>query len=304
MKKIVIAGGSGFLGNCLVGHYSKTGDQVVILTRAEASQTANAKYVHWDGKTIGPWTETLENCDVLINLNGKSVDCRYTDNNKALIYSTRLESTAVLGQAIQHAVNPPKLWINSSSATIYRHSLDKAMDEYTGEIGTGFSVDVCQKWEQVFNSFVLPATRKVIIRTSIVLGKKEGALKPLKTLAKLGMGGSQGPSNQYFSWLHEDDFVSIIDFITNTSTMQGVYNLAAPNPVPNRQVMKAIRHAVGAPFGLPMPTWLLTFGAILISTETELILKSRRVVPKKLLEAGYKFKFETIENAVSSLLVS
>lgn len=302
MKKIVIAGGSGFLGNCLMDHYSKTGDEVVILTRGQALQTATAKYVHWDARTIGPWTETLENCDVLINLNGKSVDCRYNEKNKALIYSTRLESTAILGQAIQQAKNPPKLWINSASATIYRHSLDKAMDEYTGEIGTGFSVDVCQQWEAMFNRFTLPSTRKVIIRTSIVLGKKAGALKPLKTLATLGLGGPQGPGNQYFSWLHEDDFVSIIDFITENKTLHGIFNIAAPNPVPNKHAMKAIRDAVGVPFGIPMPTWLLKFGAILISTEPELVLKSRSVVPKKLLEAGYKFKFETIESAVTDLL--
>lgn len=304
MKKIVIAGGSGFLGNCLIDHYSKTNDQVVILTRAERSQTEKAEYVHWDGKTIGPWTATLENCDVLINLNGKSVDCRYTKKNKALIYSTRLDATAVLGQAIQQATNPPKLWINSASATIYRHSLDKAMDEYMGEMGTGFSVDVCQKWEHVFNSFTLPSTRKVIIRTSIVLGKKAGALQPLQRLARLGLGGPQGPGNQYFSWLHEDDFVSIIDFIAERNTMHGVYNLAAPNPVPNRQIMKAIRNAVGVPFGIPIPTWLLKFGAVLISTETELILKSRRVVSKRLSEAGYKFQFDTIEHAVNDLLKS
>lgn len=302
MRKIVIAGGSGFLGNCLVDHYSKTGDHVIILTRSKASQTANVNRLHWDGKTIGPWTQALEQCDVLINLNGKSVDCRYSEKNKALIYSTRLESTAILGTAIQQAKNPPRLWINSASATIYRHSLDKAMDEYSGEIGTGFSVDVCQKWEQVFNSFLLPSTRKVVIRTSIVLGKKAGAVRPLKTLAKLGLGGQQGPGNQYFSWLHEDDFVSIVEFLTKTTAMHGVYNLAAPNPVPNRQVMKAIRNAVGISFGIPMPTWLLKFGAVLIRTEPELVLKSRRVVPKKLLEAGYKFKFETVESALTDLL--
>jgi len=304
MKKVVIAGGSGFLGNCLVDHYRNTVDEIVILTRGESSQSGNVKYIHWDAKTLGTWTTTLEDCDVVINLNGKSVDCRYNEKNKALIYSTRLESTAALGQAVEKCVHPPKLWINSASATIYRHSLDKAMDEYTGEIGTGFSVDVCQKWEQVFNSFDLPSTRKVILRTSIVLGREGGALQPLKMLARLGMGGPQGPGNQYFSWLHENDFVSIIDFITEHETMQGVYNLAAPNPVPNDQIMKAIRNAVGIPFGIPMPIWLLKFGAVLIRTEPELIVKSRRVVSKRLSEVGYAFKFDTIEDAVDNLLQS
>lgn len=303
-KKIVIAGGSGFLGECLTTHYASRGEQVIILTRAESHQTATAKYVRWDGKTRGAWADELEGCDMLINLNGKSVDCRYTEKNKTLIYATRLAATAVLGEAVLACRNPPKLWINAASATIYRHSLDREMDEETGEIGTGFSVDVCQQWERVFNRFTLPATRKVIIRTAIVLGKRGGALQPLKRLAKLGLGGRQGPGNQYFSWLHEQDFTGILDFIESHTSLEGVYNLSAPEPVPNTKFMSALRNAAGRAFGLPMPTWLLEIGAVLIGTETELILKSRRVVPMKLLKAGYTFRFTTIEHALNDLLES
>ena len=171
MKKIIIAGGTGFLGNCLTDHFSGQEVQVIILTRGESKVDGNINNVHWDGRTLGPWKEVLEASDTLINLNGKSVDCRYTEKNKKLIYSTRLDSTAVLGKAVQDCRNPPKLWINASSATIYRHSVDKSMDEDTGEYGSGFSVDVCQQWEGTFNSFETKKTRKVLVRSGIVLGK-------------------------------------------------------------------------------------------------------------------------------------
>ncbi|MCB0493087.1 MAG: TIGR01777 family oxidoreductase [Cyclobacteriaceae bacterium] len=299
MKKIILAGGSGFLGKCIIDHYRDA--QIVVLTRGKSNTRENVQYVNWDGKTLGAWAEQFEEAEVLINLNGKSVDCRYTEANKKLIYSTRLESTEVLGKAIQQCENPPKLWINSSSATIYRHALDRPMDEVNGEIGTGFSVDVCQQWEKTFNSIETGSTRKVAIRTAIVLGKNRGALKPLKNLARLGVGGKQGPGNQYFSWIHEQDFVNIIDFIIKHEELNGEINVSSPNPVTNEHIMQALRKAVNVPLGIPMPSWLLEFGAILIGTETELVLKSRRVVPKRLLDAGFKFKYLEIENALTDL---
>jgi uncharacterized protein (TIGR01777 family) len=302
MRKVVIAGGTGFLGSCLAKHFSDKNDRVIILTRGASRTIGSIEYKQWDGKTLGTWAECLESADVLINLNGKSVDCRYSEKNKKLIYATRLEATQVLGHAIQQCKQPPKLWINSASATIYRHSLDKEMDEFTGEIGSGFSVDVCQQWERVFKTFNLSSTRKVIIRTGIVLGKRGGPLKPLKMLAKLGAGGKHGNGNQYFSWLHENDFVNIVEFICSNAQLNGVYNVTAPSPIPNQQFMRALRTAVGSPLGLPLPKWLLEIGAILIGTETELILKSRRVVPKRLLDAGYRFNFMTVEGALKDLV--
>jgi uncharacterized protein len=302
MKKIVIAGGSGFLGQCLTTHFANNHDRVIILTRGVSRITPAIEYVHWDATTQGAWTTSLEDADVLINLTGKSVDCRYTEKNKQLIYSSRLDSTAALGQALQTCTLPPKLWINAASATIYRHSIDKEMDEYTGEIGSGFSVDVCQQWERTFNQFELKNTRKVLIRTGIVLGKNGGPFTPLKTLAKVGLGGKQGRGDQYFSWLHERDFIGIINFIIAHQKLEGVYNVTAPTPVPNRHIMKAMRNTLKIPVGLPLPIWVLEVGAVIINTETELILKSRRVVPKRLLDAGYQFEFETIEAAVEELL--
>lgn len=301
MKRIVLAGGSGFLGKCIIEHHKKD-SHIIVLTRGKSRQHKNVQYENWDGKSLGAWSTSLENADVLINLNGKSVDCRYSKSNKELIYSTRLESTEVLGKAIKLCKNPPKIWINSSSATIYRHSLDKAMDEETGEFGSGFSVDVCQKWESVFNSVKVDSTRKVVIRTAIVLGKNQGALMPLKILAKFGLGGKQGPGNQYFSWIHEQDFVRAIDFIIANESINGVINLSSPNPINNEDFMKSLRDATHIPFGIQIPSWLLEIGAILIRTETELILKSRWVVPNRLLKAGFKFKYSKIEEALTDLL--
>jgi uncharacterized protein len=301
MEKIVIAGGSGFLGSCLANHYIKLGCQVVILTRGTKRKSEGVEFVNWDGVKLSDWAKTLEGADALINLNGKSVDCRYTKKNQELIYSSRLNPTAVLGEAVSKCINPPKVWINSSSATIYRYSLDKEMDEKTGEIGSGFSVDVCEKWEKVFWSYPTPGTRKIAIRTGIVLGKNGGPLKKLKQLVNLGLGGKHGSGNQYFSWLHETDFLNIVNFLLTNKESTGVYNLTAPQPIPNKEVMNALRNALHVPFGLPMPQWLLEIGAVFIRTETELILKSRRVIPTRLLESGYRFTFNYFEEAVNDL---
>lgn len=301
MKRIVLAGGSGFLGKCIIEHH-KLDSHIIVLSRGKSRIINNVQYENWDGKNLGAWSIALENADVLINLNGKSVDCRYSKSNKKLIYSTRIESTEVLGKAVQLCKNPPKIWINSSSATIYRHSLDKAMDEETGEFGVGFSVDVCEKWENVFNTIKVDSTRKVAIRTAIVLGKNQGALKPLKILGKLGLGGKQGPGNQYFSWIHEQDFVNALDFIIANESLSGAINISSPNPINNENFMRSLRNAIHMPFGIPIPSWLLEIGAIIIQTETELILKSRWVVPKGLSNAGFKFKYARIDDALTDLL--
>jgi len=289
MKKIVIAGGTGFLGSSLVDHWKDAEVQIFILTRRRCEDYGNVHYVKWDGKHLGYWTKVLEGADVLINLNGKSVDCRYTQDNKELIYDTRIDATYILGKAVEGCINPPKLWINAASATIYRHAEDKDMDEQAGEIGTGFSVDVCKKWEASFKSFQLKNTRQVIFRIGIVLGEKGGPLKPLLNLAKIGFGGRQGSGKQFFSWIHVNDFVRAFDFIISREDLDGTFNLTGPRPVRNYEMMHQIRRLANRRFGLPMPKWLLEIGAIFIRTETELILKSRRVVPRRLLEEGFEF---------------
>ncbi|WP_422358866.1 TIGR01777 family oxidoreductase [Reichenbachiella sp.] len=302
MKKVVLAGGTGFLGKLLRDHFVDKDYQVVILSRQAYTSKLNITYVPWDGETLSEWKNELEGADALINLCGKSVDCRYTESNKKLIYDTRLNSTQVLGKAVGLCKTPPKVWINSSSATIYRHAEDRDMGEETGEIGTGFSVDVCKKWENAFFDCTSPGTRKVALRIAIVIGKNGGALQPLKSLTKIGFGGRQGSGNQYFSWIHEVDFINAVNFVLDNKELSGVCNVSSPNPVRNTQFMSSLRKALKVPFGIPMPKWMLEMGALIIRTETELILKSRRVVPKKLIESGYRFHYGNLENALIDLV--
>lgn len=302
MKKIVIAGGKGFLGNCLSNFFIAKGYLVYILSRKNHLDSPNLFHYKWDGSKLNSWSAILENADALINLTGKSVDCRYNEDNKQLIYDSRLNATNVLGSAVSQCKNPPKVWINAASATIYRHSLDRPMDEENGEIGIGFSVDVCKKWEKAFNDQFVPNTRKIIFRTSIVLGKNGGALQPLKYLAKFGLGGKQGSGKQYFSWIHEKDFVNIVDYTINNPSISGVYNVTAPYPLKNYELMTHLRKSLKIPFGLPMPGWFLKIGAYIINTETELILKSRYVIPEKLLKEKYNFLFPKIQDAFKDLI--
>ncbi len=301
--KIVIAGGSGFLGCVLRKHFVERGHDVVNLTRSPERDGGDGQSVGWDGATVGAWTTHLDGADVLINLSGKSVDCRYNEANKAAIYASRLESTEILGKAIVACERPPSLWLNAASATIYRHAEDRPMDEVTGEIGEGFSVDVCQRWEQRFFDAPVPDTvRRVALRTAIVLGRDGGALVPLRMLTRLGLGGKQGNGRQYFSWLHEADFVGIVEHVMAHEELSGVINVSAPNPVPNAAFMAALRRACGMPVGLPTPAWLLELGAVMIRTETELILKSRWVVPRRLMDSGYGFCFPDVEEAMADLV--
>ncbi|WP_027392612.1 TIGR01777 family oxidoreductase [Aquimarina latercula] len=301
MKKIVIAAGTGFLGNVLVDYFKTKVETIVILTRGKNKIEGTIKYEHWDGKTIGAWKNELEGSDVLINMTGKSVDCRYHQKNKDLILSSRVVSTNILGEAISSCEHPPKVWLNSSTATIYRHSLDKEMDEIDGEIGTGFSVNVATNWENAFFTHKTPKTRKVALRTSIVLGKNGGALQPIINLVKIGFGGKQGKGNQKFSWIHETDFARSLEFIIENEEIQGPINIVAPKPTDNNNLMKTLRNVTKVPFGIPLPKPLLEIGARIIKTETELILKSRNVIPKKLLQNGFQFKYPDLVNATKEL---
>ncbi len=301
MSKLIIAAGTGFLGQSLINHFKDKFDEIVILTRGKNKIIDGVKYVNWNAKTFSGWETELENATVLINLAGKSVDCRYTKENKKEILLSRIESTKVLNQAILNCINPPKHWLNSSTSTIYRFSLDKQMDEVSGEIGNDFSMNVAQSWEKSFFKTETPQTLKTALRTSIVLGKNGGALIPLKTLAKIGFGGKQGKGNQFISWIHEVDFARAIDFIIENE-MTGVMNIVSPKPISNTNFMSLLRKAVGIPFGIPLPEPLLKFGAIFIRTQGELVLKSRNVIPKRLKEKGFQFEYDTLEKALKNLL--
>ncbi|WP_367881784.1 TIGR01777 family oxidoreductase [Ferruginibacter sp.] len=246
--------------------------------------------------------KALENAAILVNLAGKSVDCRYNDQNKKEILDSRINTTIALGDAILKCKNPPKLWINSSTATIYRHAEDRPMTESAGEIGSGFSVNIATSWEKAFFGFELKNTRQVALRMAIVLGKDGGVLKPLKRLVQFGLGGRQGTGRQMFSWIHVEDIFEIILFLKKHTILEGVFNVSAPNPVNNYTLMKSLRNNMKVRFGAPAPVWLLRIGAVIIRTETELILKSRWVVPERLLACGYIFKFEQLDHALNDIL--
>jgi len=301
MKKLIIAAGTGFLGQILVNHFKNKFEKIIILTRGKSDIRNNIKYVNWDAKSFSGWESELENADVLINLAGKSVDCRYTKKNKSEILASRIESTKILNEAILHCKNPPKHFINSSTATIYRHSEDKEMDEYTGEIGNDFSMNVAKEWEKTFYEVETSRTLKTAVRTSIVLGKNGGAFVPLKKLTQLGLGGKNGSGKQFVSWIHEKDFVKIIEFIIENG-LSGSINVVSPKPIQNEAFMKKLQKAIGIPFGLPISKSLLEFGARIINTETELILKSRNVIPKRLTENGFEFEFSDLDKALKNLL--
>jgi uncharacterized protein (TIGR01777 family) len=299
--KIILAGGNGYLGTVLAKHFSNMADEVIILARKPQAATGNIKTLVWDGQTIGDWATKLQDADLLVNLCGKNVNCRYTPKNKKEIINSRLIPTRLLGEVIKSLENPPKLWINITSATIYRHAEDHAQDELTGEIGDGFSIEVCKAWESSFFENETLKTRKVALRMGIVLGLKDGAFPRLLNLVKLGMGGKQGNGEQYVSWVHEQDAAGSIEWLLNHNKISGVVNCTAPGTIKNHVFMRSIRKAYGISFGLPAPAWLLAMGAKIIGTETELILKSRWVKPAVLLASGFEFKYGGIEGALKAL---
>ncbi|NGF58241.1 TIGR01777 family protein [Parapedobacter sp. SGR-10] len=292
-RKIVIAGASGFVGKYLTKRFLASRYQVVSIARSNGGIPWN------DSRKI---IEALENSEMLINLAGKSVNCRYNKLNKAEILSSRTETTRILGEALSHCSNPPEIWINASTATIYRNAEDRAMTESHGEIGTGFSVEVAKLWEKTFFGFELPDTRQVALRITIVLGLDGGVMTPFKNLVRFGLGGKQGNGKQMFSWIHIEDLYRIILYIQSHKHLSGVFNCAAPTPVDNRTLMQTFRRLMHVTIGLPFSAWLLELGAVVIRTETELLLKSRWVIPKRLSNEGFVFKFPTLETALTDIL--
>lgn len=292
-KKIVIAGGTGFIGQFLERQFVAAGYNIVVISRGPGK-------VHWDD---GPGiVQALEGAEMLINLAGKSVDCRYNEANKEEILRSRTGTTQQLGEALAKCLQPPPLWLNSSTATIYRHAEDKPMTEREGEVGEGFSVSVAKAWEEAFFSFNLLHTRQVALRIAIVLGKDGGVIIPYLNLVHYALGGYQGNGKQMFSWIHLEDLYRIVLFIQQHEEIAGAVNCSAPYPVTNRELMRTLRVQRGQRFGLPMPRWLLKMGAAMIGTETELVLKSRWVLPERLLKSGFAFEYPTLEVALKDIL--
>src|ERR1700683_1630793 len=308
--RIVLPGGSGQVGSILSRHFHAQGHDVVVLARRVAP--APWRVINWDGATLGNWTSELENADVVINLTGKSVDCRYTRANRSAIKESRVQTTRLLGQAIGRSLHPPRLWMNASTATIYRHALDRPMDEQTGEIGGNepnapatwrFSIDVPTSWEATFFDAVTPNTRKIALRSAVVMSPDRGGIfDKLLRLVRFGLGGTSASGMQFVSWIHDADFLGSIDFLIARDEIDGVVNIASPNPLRNREFMKALREAWGSSIGLPATSWMLELGTFFLRTETELVLKSRRVIPRRLVEGGFQFQFPEWGGAAQNLV--
>ena len=310
--KVVIPGGSGQVGRLLTRHFVARGHDVTILGRESVAHDARVRFVQWDGRTLGPWMDALEGADVVINLAGKNVNCRYTKKNVAEMMSSRVDSTRVLGEAIERVEQPPRIWLQMSTATIYAHRLGPPHDEATGEIGgeePGVpdywkrSVDIARAWERAQQDAVTPNTRKIQLRASMVMSHDPGGIfSVLRRLALSGFGGQVASGEQMVSWIDAEDFVAAIGFLIERSDLSGPINVAAPHPLPQREFMRELRRALGAPVGLPATRWMAEIGAFFLRTDTELLLKSRVVVPARLLDAGFRFRLPTWPEAVHALV--
>jgi uncharacterized protein (TIGR01777 family) len=307
--KIVIPGGSGQVGSVLARSLQDAGHDVVVFSRSPGNSPWRT--VHWDGESLGPWVSELEGADAVINLAGQSVNCRYTEENRKLILDSRLKSTKVVSDAVTQAWKPPAVWLQASTATIYAHRYDAANDEATGIIGGmepnapdtwRFSIDVITNWERVFNEAAAPRTRKVLMRSAIVMTPSAGgAFDSLLRLVRFGLGGTIGNGKQFISWIHDQDFVRAVLWLIENAELEGPVNIAAPNPLPNAEFMRDLRAAWGISFGLPASELMLELGVFLLRSESELMLKSRRVVPSRLLESGFTFNFPTWPEAAREL---
>jgi uncharacterized protein len=307
--KIVIPGGSGQVGTVLARAFHTEGHEVVVLSRRP--QVRQWRSVEWDGRNLDVWRHEIDGADVVINLTGRSVNCRYNAENRKYILESRVMSTRVVGEAIRRAARPPRLWLQASTATIYAHRYDHANDEHSGLLGGcessapsswRFSIEVARAWERAFDEVITEGTRKIALRSAMTLSPDAGGVfDTLLGLVRHGLGGRTGNGRQFISWIHYEDFVAAIRWLIDREEMDGVVNLASPNPLPNAEFMRQLREAWGAWFGLPTREWMLEIGAVFMRTETELILKSRRVVPGRLIENGFTFKFPSWSDAAREL---
>ena len=299
MKRVVIAAANGFIGDHLCEHFSKN-FEVIGLVRKSMPPKPNVTYVLWDGKKLDEWQSQLEGAEAVINLAGKSVNCRHTDENKKGILQSRTESTQAIGQAIDLCKEKPKMWINASGASIYNPDKNKAHSEESTDFADSFIAQVSKEWEDAFYAFTYPDVRQTALRTTVVLGKEDGAFPVINKLVKLWLGGKQGSGKQIMSWIHIADFVSAVDHIIH-SEIDGKVNMGTPNPVSNAEFMRALRKANGRSFGLPTPEFALKIGARFMNTEPSLILDSMNVEPKVLMDSGFKFEFPEIHQAAENL---
>jgi uncharacterized protein (TIGR01777 family) len=308
--RIVVPGGSGQVGTIVARHFQSEGHDVVVFARNVSR--APWRMVAWDGTNLNSWTEELENADLVLNLAGRNVNCRYNESNRREIKESRTRTTRLLGEAISQLTHPPKIWMNASTATIYRHALDRPMDEATGEIGGNepnapstwwFSIDVATSWEGEFFAAKTPATRKIALRSAMVMSPdRDGIFDTLLRLVRFGLGGASGSGKQFVSWMHGQDFLRSIQYLMDHEDLDGAINVASPNPLPNAEFMADLRKAWGTRVGFPASAWMLELGALFLRTETELILKSRRVIPGRLLAHGFQFDYPAWNAAARDLV--
>jgi uncharacterized protein len=308
--KIVIPGGTGQVGSVLARAFKADGHDVIVVARSVTDYPWPV--AGWDGETIGDWAHHIDGADVVINLAGRSVNCRYNEKNRREMMESRVNSTRIVGEAISKAARPPKIWLQASTATIYAHRFDAPNDDVIGMIGGqepdapdtwNFSIDVASSWERVTNEAVTPATRKVLMRSAMIMSPDRGGIfDTLLGLVKIGLGGTAASGKQFISWIHDLDFIRSVYWLIEHDELSGPINLSSPNPLPNREFMRVLREAYGIPFGLPAFEWQLSIGAFLMRSETELILKSRRVVPKRLTDSGFEFEFPNWRDAANDLV--
>lgn len=307
-RRIVLAGGSGFIGSFLQKRLAADGYAVVVLTRFPHDSKDGISQHLWDGETVGDWASELESATALINLTGRSVNCRYNEKNRREILDSRVDSTRVLGEAVARSEDPPPVWLNASTATIYKHTFEQPMTEANGvieatpEAKDAFSITVARAWEQALNEAQTPKTRKVAMRTAMVFAANEGGVyRTLRSLARWGLGGPIAGGHQMISWVHEDDFCRALEWLIEHDDLSGPVNVASPNPLPQRDMMRIILRERGMPFGMHATRRMLEIAAFIHRTEAELILKSRYVVPAKLVESGFGFHYSKMEEAVHEI---
>jgi uncharacterized protein (TIGR01777 family) len=298
--KVVIPGGSGQVGGVIARSLGRAGHEIVILTRGEPEEGGPVRQVRWDAASLGDWAAEVDGADVVINLAGRSVNTRYTDANRRAIMDSRVDSTRAVGEAIARAERPPPVWLQASTATIYAHRFDAPNDEHAGLIGGdepdapdswAFSVEVARAWERTAAEADTPHTRLVLLRTSMLMSPDRGGIfDVLAKLVRRRLGGPVAGGRQYVSWIHHEDFVRALLWLIEHEEVDGPVNLTAPNPLPQADLMRALREAAGVRVGLPATSWMAAIGALAMRTETELVLKSRRVVPRRLLDGGFDFE--------------
>lgn len=299
-EKIILAGGSGSLGKFLADYFASKGHEIVVLTRASKPAKRKIRFVQWDGRSLGDWSKELDGSLCVINLAGRSVNCRYTEKNKEEIISSRVDSTAIIGKAIQNCSRPLRVWINASSAAIYGNT--ETVTDENSSFGSGFFAEVCKKWEAAFAMAETAGTRKAALRIGLVLSAKGGVLEPLIGLAKWHLAGTIGSGRQYMSWIHENDFGKLVEECLRDERYVGAINACSPHPVTNKEFMRSLRLAIGKPLGLPSPALLVRIGAFFMGTEAELVLYGRRVVSGILRQRDFQFQFPEINEAMKNIL--